>query len=237
MKPTEQTTLQAFLIALAQLETPLSEELKPEIQRIADDLERNGSAAIAKVDSLVKQDSQLSEFYQKARLNLQRQYQAKERDKFSLNSSVALSLDQTSSLEDIAYKILYSNDFLATAQQIVKKFQNSQDSFIKTLQMAVSVAQAKADLKTISILKALDFRPLTVETLAYRLEMDEEQTYQIVQRLWQERKIDSLHESTLRKIFPFLIPKNQFSKIDPINTYLTLTALGYFYLHPIIEVA
>ncbi|ELS00852.1 hypothetical protein Xen7305DRAFT_00005530 [Xenococcus sp. PCC 7305] len=233
----EQTTLQAFLIALTQVETPLPQQLKQEVQAIAGDLASNPSHAISKIAPLVEKNPQFSKFYQTARSNLQRQYRSQERDKFSINGGGSLALEESRSLEDIAYKILYSNDFLATAQQMVEKMQGSQDSFVKTLQTAVSDAQAKADLKTISILKALELRPLTVENLAYRLEMDEEQTYQIVKRLWQERKIDSLHESTLRKIFPFLIPRNQSSKIDPTNTYLTTTSLGYFYLHPIIEVA
>ena len=237
LKPSEKTTLQALLIALAQVETPLSQELKQEVQEIADHLESSSSNAISKISTLVEKDEQLSKLYQTADLNLQRQYQAQERDKFSIDGSATLSLEEVKSLENIAYKILYSNDFLGTAQQIVQKLRNSQDSFINTLQMAVSVAQAKADLKTISILEALEFRPLTVENLAYSLEMTQEQTYQIVQRLWQERKIDSIQGSTLRKILPFLRPKNQSCKIEPTTTYLTLTSLGYFYLHPVIKVA
>ena len=237
MKIIEQTTLQALLIALTQVETPLAQELKQEIHEIALDLESNSSTAISKIATLVEKDEQLSKLYQTARLNLQRQYQAQERDKLRINDSGTLSIEDITSLEDMAYKILYSNNFLATAQQIVQKLQNSQDSFIKTLQMAVSVAKAKADLKTISILEDLEFRPLTVENLAYSLEMNREEIHQIVQRLWQERKIDTTKGSILRKILPFLRPKNQSCKIEPTTTYLTLTSLGYFYLHPIIEVA
>ena len=237
LRPSETTTLQALLIALAQVETPLSQELKQEVQEIARNLESDSSTAISKISTLVEKDTQLNDTYQTARLNLQRQYQAQERDKFAINGSGTLSLEEITSLEDIAYKILYSNDFLATAQQIVKKLQDSQDSFIKTLQMAVSVAQAKVDIKTFSILEALEFRPLTVENLAYGLEMDQEEIYQIVQRLWQERKIDTTNGSTLRKILPFLRSKNQPCKIEPTTTYLTLTSLGYFHLHPVIKVA
>ncbi|MGK7899345.1 MAG: hypothetical protein AB4372_38460 [Xenococcus sp. (in: cyanobacteria)] len=237
MKIIEQTTLQALLIALARVDTPLSQELKQEIQELAHDLAKNSSNAISKIESLVKKDNQLSEHYQTARDNLQRQYQAQERDKFGINGSGTLSVEDITSLEDIAYKILYSNDFLATAQKIVQKLQKSQDSFIKTLQMAVSVAQAKVDIKTYSILEALEFRPLTVENLTYGLEMDQEEIYQIVQRLWQERKIDTTNGSTLHKILPFLRSKNQPCKINPTTTYLTLTSLGYFYLHPVIKVA
>ena len=183
LKSSEKTTLQALLIALAQVETSLSEGLRQEIQEIARDLESNSSNAISKISTLVEKDKQLSKLYQTARLNLLRQYQAQERDKFGINVADTLSLKDAGFLENIAYQILYSNNFLATAQQIVQKLQNSQDSFIKTLQMAVSVAKAKADLKAISILEALEFRPLTVENLAYSLEMDREQIYQIVQRL------------------------------------------------------
>ena len=237
MKIIEQTTLQALLIALARVETPLSAGLKHEIQELAHDLANNSSDAISKISTLVKKDSQLNDLYQTARLNLQKQYQAQERDKFGISVASTLSLDDAGFLENIAYQILYSNDFQVAIQEIVKRFHNSKDSFLNTLQMASSVAQAKADLKAISILEALEFRPLTVENLAYGLEMDQEQTYQIVKRLWQERKIDTIQGSTLRKILPFLRPKNQSCKIEPTTTYLTLTSLGYFYLHPVIKVA
>ncbi len=151
LKSSEKTTLQALLIALAQVENSLSEGLRQEIQEIARDLESNSSNAISKISTLVEKDKQLSKLYQTARLNLLRQYQAQERDKFGINIADTLSLKDAGFLENIAYQILYSNNFLATAQQIVQKLQNSQDSFIKTLQMAVSVAKAKADLKAISI--------------------------------------------------------------------------------------
>ena len=245
MKTTEQTTLQAFLIALAQLETPLSEDVTQDVHEIADDLETNKtnpSATLAKLPSVVNQDSHLNQLSQTARLNLKSQYQAQERDKFAVanfgnNSTSTLSLDNTSSIENIALEILRSNNFQAKAQQIVDKLQDSQDAFIKTLQMALSVTKTKADIKALNVLEALEFRPLTVENLAYSLEINQEQVYRIVQRLWQERKIDTTRGNTLYKILPFLRSPKQSCKIDPANTYLTLTSLGYFHLHPIIQVA
>ena len=245
MKTTEQTTLQAFLIALAQLETPLSEEVTQDIHEIAVDLETNKtntSATLAKIPSVVNQDSQLNQLYQTARLNLKSQYQAQERDKFDvasfgINSASTLSLDNTSSIENIALEILRSHNFQAKAQQIVDKLQDSQDAFIKTLEMALSATKAKADIKALNVLEALEFRPLTVENLAYSLEIDQEQVERTVQRLWQERKIDTTRGNTLHKILPFLRSPKQPCKIDPANTYLTLTSLGYFHLHPVIQVA
>lgn len=245
MKTTEQTTLQAFLIALAQLETPLSEEVTQDIHEIAVDLETNKtntSATLVKISSVVDKDSQLSQLYQTARLNLTSQYQSQERDKFAvgsfgINSASTLSLENTASIANIAQEILRSNNFQAKAQQIVDKLQDSQDTFIKTLQMALSVTNAKADIKALNVLESLEFRPLTVENLAYSLEINQEQVYRIVQRLWQERKIDTTRGSTLYKIIPFLRSPKQPCKIDPANTYLTLTSLGYFHLHPVIKVA
>ena len=239
LKPSEQKTLQAFLIALAQLETPLAEELQQDIQEIAANLETQPDEALAKIPSVVAKDSQLSHHYQTARLNLTRQYQAQERDKFAVYSfanTSTLSLENNASLADIAIEMLSSHNFQATAKQIVEQLKAREDSFIKALKMALTVADAKADIKALSVLQALEYRPLTVETLAYALEMNQEEVYQIVQNLWQERKIDTTRSSTLHKILPFLRSKKQ-PCIDNTSTYLSLTSLGYFYLHPVIQVA
>lgn len=245
MKTTEQTTLQAFLLALAQLETPLPEEVTQDIHQIAVNLETDSSATLAKIPSVVNKDPQLNQLYQTARLSLQSQYQVQERDKFAVasvasfgvNPPSTLSLENTASIKNIALEILRSNNFQAKAQQIVDKLQDTPDAFIKTLQTALSITNIKADAKVVKVLEALEFRPLTVENLAYSLEIHQEQAYRIVQRLWQERKIDTTRGNTLYKILPFLRSQQQTCTIDPVNTYLTLTSLGYFHLHPVIKVS
>ncbi len=229
MKPTEQTTLQALLIALAQLETTLPEDLQQDIRQIGDDLEKQSSAALSTIPQLVEKHSQLNHLYQTARSNLQREYQTQERDKLEISASGTLAL------EPMAIAMLTADDFQATAKQIVKKVKDSKDSFVKALQAAVSVAQAKADLKAVSVLKALEFRPLTIENLAYGLEMSPDQARQIIQRLWQEGKINTTKAGILGTIFPFLRPKKRPSHISDATTYFTLTSCSYFDLHPVIN--
>jgi hypothetical protein len=54
----------------------------------------------------------------------------------------------------------------------------------------------------------------------------------IVDRLWQEGKIDTLTGGILGKILPALRNKKQYNP----KAYLTLTFLGHFHLHPIIKI-
>ncbi|VEP12083.1 conserved hypothetical protein [Hyella patelloides LEGE 07179] len=231
MTPTEQTTLQAFLIALAQLETTLLEDLQQDIRQIGDDLNKQPTVAFDKIPELVTKHAQLNDLYKTARLNLQREYQTQQRDKLEISVSGKLAL------EPMAITMLTADDFQATAKQLVTRVKDSKDAFFKTLQAAVSVTQAKADLKAFSVLKALEFRPLTIENLAYALEMSPDQARQIIQRLWQEGKINTTKAGIFGTIFPFLRPKKRPSQIHDSNTYFTLTSFGYFDLHPVIKVS
>ena len=231
MKPSEQTTLQALLISLAQLETTLPEDLQQDIRQLGDDLEKQPSDSINRIPQLLEKNPQLNDLYKAARLNLHREYQTQQRDKLEISVSGTLAL------EPMAITLLTADDFQATAKQLVKRVKDSKDSFLKALHAAVSVTQAKADLKAFSVLKALEFRPLTIENLAYALEMSPDQARQIIQRLWQEGKINTTKAGIFGTIFPFLRPKKRPSQIHDSNTYLTLTSLGYFDLHPVIKVS
>ena len=238
MTPTEQTTVQALLIALAQLETSLPDDLQQDIHQIGNDLKQQSNVAITKIPQLVEKHSQLKNLYRAARSNLQKQYQNQQRDKFKFEISASgTPALKPITIETIAIDLLTADDFQATAQQIIKQVKDSKDSFINAFQTAVSVTQAKENLKAFSILKALEFRPLTIENLAYALEMSPEQTRKIIQRLWQEGKINTTNGSILGTILPFLRPKKQPSQINDAKTYFTLTSWGYFYLHPVIKVS
>lgn len=237
MNSIEQITLQALLIALAQLETSLPENLQKNISQIGDDLEKNSTHALDRIPELLTKHPQLRDLYETARLNLQREYQTQERDKFKGRPKLEISVAGALALEPMAIKLLTANDFQATAKQLVTKVKDSKDTFLKQFQEAVSLTQAKANLKAFSVLKALEFRPLTIENLAYALEISPEQARQIIQRLWQEGKINTTKAGIFGTIFPFLRPKKRPSQIHDSNTYFTLTSLGYFDLHPIIKVS
>ncbi len=137
-------------------------------------------------------------------------------------------------LESIAVPILTADDFTITAKELLKKLKVGKDFidkiFLDSLQKAVSLA----DIRTILVLEALEFRPLTIENLAYRLEMPIEQSRGIVQRLWNRGYIDTTTGGIFRKIFPIFRSKKQANQIVNSKVYLTLTAKGHFRLHPVI---
>ena len=228
MKATEAITLQAFLIALSQLDTALPGDLQQKIQQIGRALANHQTSAIAEIQDLVKKHAQLNRLYEAARITLQKQYQTQERDKWMMSESGSLAL------ENIAVPILIADDFTIAAKELLKKLKAGKDFidkiFLDSLQKAVSLA----DIRTISVLEALEFRPLTIENIAYRLEMPIEQSRGIVQRLWNRGYIDITTRGILRKIFPIFKSKKQAKQIADSKAYLTLTAKGHFRLHPVI---
>ncbi len=233
MKATEAITLQAFLIALSQLDTALPGDLQQKIQQIGHTLAHDKTSAIAEIRDLVKKHAQLNRLYEAARITLQKQYQTQERDKWQEREWI-VSESGSLALESIAVPILTADDFTIAAKELLKKLKVGKDFidkiFLDSLQKAVSLA----DIRTISVLEALEFRPLTIENLAYRLEMPIEQSCGIVQRLWNSGYIDMTTGGILRKIFPIFKSKKPASQIADSAAYFTLTSKGYFHLHPVI---
>ncbi|MGK7872585.1 MAG: hypothetical protein AB4426_04525 [Xenococcaceae cyanobacterium] len=227
MKATEKTTLQAFLIALSQLDTALPFDLQQAIAKIGHALAQNQTDVIDSISDLVKKHPQLNELYSAARTTLQKQYQTQEQDKLTMGESDALAL------ENVAVSILTADDFTIAAKQLLRKLKAAKDFtdivFMDCLQKAVS----RADARAISVLKALESRPLTIENLAYKLEMPIEQSRRIVQRLWNDGYIDTTTGGILRKILP-IFKSRKFPSKEASVDYFTLTSRGYFHLHPVI---
>jgi hypothetical protein len=160
MTPTEQTTLEAFLLALLQLDVPLSLDLQDKVRQIGRDLKAAPTAAIAEILKLVQQHSQLAELYQTARLTLQEQYQTQERDKLLWDGSGSATL----SFADFAGQMLTAEDFPAAMKQWVGRVSKRENPAIDAWKMAV----ARIELQAFSVLEALEFHPLTMENLAAR---------------------------------------------------------------------
>ena len=226
LKPNQQITLQSFLIALSELDTALPENLQPAIHQIGHSLAKGEKTGINRISELVSHHPQLNQLYQQARLNFQRQYQSQERDKLFIYGSDTLALEKT------AITLLTADDFLSAAKQLVNQANTVKDSFLASLQQSISLAEARSNLQAISILQALEFKPLTIENLVYTLNLPQEKVHHLVQRLWNEGKIDTVTGGILRKIFPTLRSKKQLNE----SAYFTLTSLGYFHLHPLIDI-
>lgn len=124
----QQITVQAFITALAKLDSPLPEDLQKQINQIGDIISTQPTDALNKLIELV-QNPHLNKLYLQARVNIQQEYETQERNKYrnyqkesesrdtpiyiTENISKALPLD---SIEEIK-PILQASDSVKEAQK------------------------------------------------------------------------------------------------------------------------
>ena len=84
MRQADEITLKAFLIALEQLEEPLSEAEQTELKEIADNIDNN----LEKLDAIAKNNPKLDKLYQEISSSLQNTYTKR-------NKSSAITIDKT----------------------------------------------------------------------------------------------------------------------------------------------
>ena len=89
LSPTEKRTIQALLIALMELDSPLSADLQGNVDDIGQFLTTNSEVAFSRLQNLIDKDDRLKNLYEKARENLQQEYSVRERDK---SEAIAQSL-------------------------------------------------------------------------------------------------------------------------------------------------
>jgi hypothetical protein len=90
------------------------------------------------------------------------------------------------------------------------------------------------DAEELAILKAIEKNPLTIRDLLYARGLSSEMTNVLVQSLWQQGYLDRITTSLFHILFPTLRgqrAKTALAQDDP----LTLTAKGYFRLHPLLQ--
>lgn len=237
MNPAQQTTLKAFVLAVAQLEPPLAPDVKAVLTTISQELHTQPNHALDTINQIVENHEQLSGLYQTARQELHKQHTSKERDKFKLPTAITQLPMQSlrpspSSQATIKKQPLcrLSNAFADITQVATEQISDKQDAFFDILHMKCAVAVGKARLLDFSVLSAIEHRPLTTEDLAYHLERPFNHVSQVINQLWEDRKIDTMGSATLQKMLPFLRSRQQ---PNP-EAYWTLTSLGHFSLHPII---
>jgi hypothetical protein len=229
-------TLQAFSLALLQLEEPPVGALRETVQQISDTIaDQDMETAGAKIRSLDRQ-SRLYHLYDQEYKILSRQYNTQEKTKslLDINGATSASL----SWDKIVPRLIMAEDIKASAKDLLKRIQPRQQqasaetqAYVRSLQRAVEIA----DQPAISILKAIENRPLTLNDLPYFLNLSLEQAQATVQELWQKGYIDRTTSNLLHNTFPALGRKRrQQEQIHPSQTYLTLTSKGHFFLHPFI---
>ncbi|NJL39443.1 MAG: hypothetical protein HC899_23875 [Leptolyngbyaceae cyanobacterium SM1_4_3] len=238
LKSTEEITLQAFLVGLAQLDAALPADLQHKIQQLGGELAQQKTGAIAKIPQLVNQHERLKELYQEARLDLQQRYQAQERAKNALLVNSAASAPAT--WEEIAVPILTADNSITAARSVIKQaiahITSRRASSYRAAShvLIVQVAQ-KIEAQEIAVLQALERRPLTVEDLTYVIGAPLEQVQAIVQSLWQTGYIDVITSSLLHRILPRLKPPSAKQQEIYPETAFTLTMKGHFRLHPLVS--
>lgn len=124
----QQITIQAFITALAELDSPLPADLQKQINQIGDIISTQSTDALNKLIELA-QNPHLNKLYLQARVNIQQEYETQERNKYrnyqkesesrdtpiyiTENISKALPLD---SIEEIQ-PILQASDSVKEAQK------------------------------------------------------------------------------------------------------------------------
>lgn len=231
MNGVDPVRLQAFLLALSQLDVALSQELHQAIQRIGVALASDQTNVDPQIEAVLQQHYRLRELYEEAYEKLRQQ--PPEQQQATLGPDYLPLLTH-----EMAVPILVAEDFPDAAREVVKQAQQAPNLpyaarwFSLSLQGAVETGEAK----TLAVLKALEKRPLPVKGLVYVVGLTMDQVWLIVQSLWQKGYIDRVTANIIYKIFPMLKDRQTSSQSIDDDTYLTLTAKGHFYLHPVVSV-
>ena len=112
----ETVTLRAFLIALVELDSPLPATLQQEINKVGEMLANTPNDALNRLLELAENDCLLTS-YQQARINIQKQYETQERNKYDQPSQQNQPTPTPSEhLANIAIPILKAADSSAEAK-------------------------------------------------------------------------------------------------------------------------
>lgn len=93
MKQADEITLKAFLIALEQLDEPLSESEQTQLQEIAENIDNN----LGRLDAIAENNHKLDELYQKVRKSLQNGYTTR-------NKSSAIAIEKIAKHDHLSYE-------------------------------------------------------------------------------------------------------------------------------------
>lgn len=233
-------TIQAFMLAVPQLDLPLSPELEQAIHQVGWAIDSQQQEAAARdIRQLVQQHFRLEELYRECHDHLQRRYQIHER-----TTQLGLSPTYTIALpwqKQWAVPILTAPDPRAAARSIARhSFSrvNARVAFNDAGILLASLAKVvqKINAQETAILRALEYHPLTIEDLTYTVRMSLEQVKTIVESLWRSHYVDLATSSLWHRILPMLKPSTQKPHVEDLSTYFTLTMKGRFRLHPMIKV-
>lgn len=221
--------LQAFSLALSSLDVELPAPMRREIQKVGNAVgQQKTEAAAEAVLHLVQQSDRLKHRYQSEFDHLNQQ--DAQRSKFLNQNGNGTA---TLSWRDPVAEILSADDFHAAAKEFLRRQhrQKSKNPEISSFAIALQKNIQATETYKLDLLQTLDQHFLTVEDLAFAVDLPLEQALTLVQNLWQEGYIYPTQNSILNMFFP--ASKQAKPQVSPSDCF-NLTAKGYFYLHPLI---
>lgn len=239
MEPSDVIVLQAFVLALIQLLPPLPAHLHQQIQQVTDAWATHQPGVVEGVQALVKSHAGLNDLYLTEHERLEQQYDTQARARALMGAGEADSTPIT--WETIALSILQSDNCRTAAEALLKRSKAQGSSlhasgdalvFISALQRVMAMSHAQA----IALLKALETQALTIRHLVHQLDISPEQVQAIAQSLWHAGYIDRATGGVFYNMFPMLRGQQRRNESIDLDTYLTITSKGHFYLHPVLIV-
>jgi hypothetical protein len=225
----DRITIQAFLLAIPQIDRAVSPDLHQAIRRVGQALMQRRTDAITQIRRLVEQHPCIQAHYAQAYEYLSQQYQTRQ-------TGVQPETEAPFNWEAIAANILTADDFKTAARDAVKQWHPARKAPDSTQVLLNSLHQtvAELDAHAIAVLQTLEKRPLTAKGLTYVMGLEVDQAVEIMQWLWQTGYIDRTSSNVLHKVFPGLRDRGRVHAIDPDDMYFTLTAKAHFLLHPVV---
>jgi hypothetical protein len=125
---------------------------------------------------------------------------------------------------------------LALNQPLSAELNNALDRITDLLNHLISDRETKAlSQAQTQILKTLEKSHLTPDDFIYTLTIPRSQTEHVLHQLWQKGYIDKLTASVAYILFPKLRSPQYRAHLPAPDTFLTLTAKGYFHLYPLLK--
>lgn len=254
MKGNDELNLTACLLALLRYNGSLPSELHTQLQKAQTQFSQNQHQAIQTLRAAIQQHEPLGKLYSASRTQLFSQYQSQERAKSATIATISSST-QSATVRESPGKYVTEQDRidivqLATAilnspnanyraqtqklfnQPDIKKQLEHAPERLKTSANVLETAASELHPTQVALMKKLDQRILTVDDLAYALGISIESARQYVKTLWNEKYIRPLSSSFITQIWLSIKGPKPIETSPADDTYLKLTAKGYFYLHP-----
>lgn len=255
MNAFDATRLQAFSLAWLQLNGMLSGDLQQAVHDVGRAIQnRNYAKAFTQMDTLVNQYDCLRKPFQDVLRELYRQYHLRLGQfgiaEASVNREIGLEqnyapdfLEQVGfpdgAWEAIVTEILTANDPKIAAKQSIKRNVIRAPMYNPLEVPPVFLEFLKRELSTLDteiiiVLGALEKQLLTVEDLAYAVDMPVDRVRAIVHELWTDGYIDSKKSNLLEKIASVFKSKPNTPNVKNDASF-NVTSRGHFRLHPLVK--